>query len=124
MGKPNYVRPQHFNPKAGTGEAVRRTLALLDGKAVLESTDFVPRSTREGESKWFVGGLDWDTTEGDLRSFVASANVGRVVELHLFLDQFSKKSRGFAILRCVGDPTVLNGKTLQGRPITVTPWQG
>lgn len=108
--------------RCGDPEAARRVIAMLDGEPVLEPEPFVPRSRRDGDGKYHVSGLEWETTEADLREFLAP--FVRIVELHVFKDSFTGRSRGFAVLRCVGDATVLNGSALQGRMITIAPWQG
>jgi hypothetical protein len=49
-------------------------------------------------------------------------SVGTIIELHLFRDAFSNKSRGFAVLRCLGDAFVLQGQMFMGRELRIDNW--
>src|ERR1043165_3746611 len=74
-------------------------------------------------TKLFVGGLSFNTTENDLQD--AFAAHGTVSEVNLITDRMTGKSKGFAFVT-MGSPeeaqsaiTGLNGKTLDGRNLTV-----
>ena len=118
MGEHNSGGKRHLYPDEAKG---RRILALLNGKEILEpGPDFVPRNSRVGERKYHIGNIDYRATESELREFFSS--VGPIVELHLFRDAFNNQSRGFAVLRCVGDAFALNGAMFQGRELRIDRW--
>jgi cold-inducible RNA-binding protein len=73
--------------------------------------------------KLYVGNLSFETTENDLQDLFEPH--GTVNEVHLMLDRFTSKSRGFAFVT-MNDNTqanaataALNGRELNGRTITV-----
>jgi RNA recognition motif-containing protein len=74
-------------------------------------------------NKLYVGNLPFNTTETDLQDLFAQA--GPVNEVVLMQDKFTGKSRGFAFVTMATDQdataaiTQLNGKALDGRPLTV-----
>jgi len=74
-------------------------------------------------NKLYVGNLPFNTTETDLQDMFAQA--GPVNEVVLMQDKFTGKSRGFAFVTMATDQdatnaiTQLNGKALDGRPLTV-----
>src|SRR3954466_12312676 len=74
-------------------------------------------------TKLYVGNLSFNTTETDLQDMFAG--VGPVQEVTLMQDKFTGKSRGFAFVTMTseGDAqkaiTDFNGKTVEGRPLTV-----
>ena len=74
-------------------------------------------------TKLYVGNLSFNTTETDLQDLFAQA--GPVQEVTLMQDKFTGKSRGFAFVTMTteGDAqkaiTEFNGKTVEGRPLTV-----
>jgi len=74
-------------------------------------------------NKLYVGNLSFDTTEIDLQDTFAEA--GTVSQVALMQDKFTGKSRGFAFVTMSSDDeaqkaiSLFNGKTLQGRPLTV-----
>ena len=98
----------------------RRILALLDGKEILSPGPEFVSNSHQGERKYNIGNLSYDATEPDLRTLFAS--IGRVVECHLFRDSYSGESRGFAVLRIVGDAFVLNGHMFMGRELRIDNW--
>jgi RNA recognition motif-containing protein len=73
--------------------------------------------------KLFVGSLAWATTDDSLKEFFASA--GTVVSANVITDRESGRSRGFGFVEMSSDEEAkkaieeLNGKDLDGRPITV-----
>ena len=81
-----------------------------------------PQLTQMG-TKLYVGNLSFNTTETDLQDMFAG--VGPVQEVTLMQDKFTGKSRGFAFVTMTseGDAqkaiTEFNGKTVEGRPLTV-----
>src|SRR2546430_10370295 len=74
-------------------------------------------------TKLYVGNLSFNTTETDLQDMFAG--VGPVQEVTLMQDKFTGKSRGFAFVTMTTDAdaakaiTEFNGKTVEGRPLTV-----
>jgi RNA recognition motif-containing protein len=73
--------------------------------------------------KMYVGNLSFETTENDLQDLFEQH--GAVNEVHLMMDRFTGKSRGFAFVT-MNDGTqasaamsALNGRELNGRPLTV-----
>ncbi len=74
-------------------------------------------------TKLYVGNLSFNTTETDLQDLFAQA--GPVQEVALMQDKFTGKSRGFAFVTMATDQdaqnaiTQFNGKTVEGRPLTV-----
>lgn len=74
-------------------------------------------------NKLYVGNLSFNTTETDLQDLFAQA--GPVQEVMLMQDKFTGKSRGFAFVTMSSDADAanavsqFNGKTLDGRPLTV-----
>lgn len=74
-------------------------------------------------NKLYVGNLPFNTTETDLQDLFAEA--GPVSEVVLMQDKFTGKSRGFAFVTMATDADAanavnqLNGKALEGRPLTV-----
>lgn len=118
MGEHNSGGKRHLYPDEAKG---RRILALLDGEPVLgPGPDFVAQSSRQGERKFHIGNLSYDATEADLRTLFES--IGRVIEVHIFRDSYSGESRGFAVLRMVGDAFVLQGQMFQGRELRIDNW--
>ena len=74
-------------------------------------------------SKLFVGGLSFNTTENDLQD--AFAAHGTVSEVNLVTDRMTGKSKGFAFVTMSSPQeaqnaiTGMNGKVLDGRNLTV-----
>jgi RNA recognition motif-containing protein len=74
-------------------------------------------------TKLYVGNLSFNTTETELQDLFAQ--VGAVNEVTLMQDKFTGKSRGFAFVTMVNEAdaqkaiTEFNGKTIEGRPLTV-----
>src|SRR6202030_505687 len=74
-------------------------------------------------TKLYVGNLSFNTTETDLQDMFAG--VGPVQEVTLMQDKFTGKSRGFAFVTMTTEAdaqkaiTEFNGKTVEGRPLTV-----
>ncbi len=74
-------------------------------------------------NKLYVGNLSFNTTETELQDLFAQAGV--VSEVVLMQDKFTGKSRGFAFVTMASDAeattaiTQFNGKTVDGRPLTV-----
>ena len=74
-------------------------------------------------TKLYVGNLSFNTTETDLQDLFAG--VGPVQEVTLMQDKFTGKSRGFAFVTMTSEQdaqkavTEFNGKTVEGRPLTV-----
>jgi len=74
-------------------------------------------------SRLFVGSLAWGTTDDGLKEFFSS--VGEVVSAKVIFDRESNRSKGFGFVEMSSDDEAkkaideLNGKELDGRPITV-----
>jgi cold-inducible RNA-binding protein len=74
-------------------------------------------------TKLYVGNLSFNTTETDLQDLFAQA--GPVQEVTLMQDKFTGKSRGFAFVTMTAEADAqkaiadFNGKTVEGRPLTV-----
>ena len=75
------------------------------------------------ENRLFVGGLSFNTTENDLQD--ACAAHGTVREVSIVMDRETGKSKGFGFVTMGTEQeaqaviTGLNGKTLDGRSLTV-----
>jgi RNA recognition motif-containing protein len=75
------------------------------------------------ENRLFVGGLSFDTTENSLQD--ACAAHGTVREVSIVMDRETGKSKGFGFVTMGTEGeaqaviTALNGKTLDGRNLTV-----
>jgi len=73
--------------------------------------------------KLYVGNLSFETTENDLQDLFEQQ--GAVKEVHLIMDRFTGKSRGFAFVTmndsAQGSAAIsaLNGHELNGRALTV-----
>jgi cold-inducible RNA-binding protein len=73
--------------------------------------------------KMYVGNLSYETTENDLHDLFEQH--GTVNEVHLVMDQFTAKSRGFAFVTMDDGAqantamNALNGRQLGGRTLTV-----
>lgn len=73
--------------------------------------------------KLFVGNLDWNATEDDLRA--AFSPIGEIEEAVIIKDRMSGRSKGFAFVTYVndadGDTAIqqLNGQEMNGRKIVV-----
>lgn len=74
-------------------------------------------------TKLFVGSLSWNTTSEELNNFFAT--VGTVVSANVITDRDSGRSKGFGFVEMSSEEEAkkaieeLNGKELDGRPITV-----
>jgi len=73
--------------------------------------------------KIYVGNLSFETTENDLQDLFEPH--GAVNEVHLMMDRFTSKSRGFAFVTMNDDAqanaamSALNGRELNGRALNV-----
>ena len=73
--------------------------------------------------KLYVGNLSFETTENDLQDLFEQH--GAVNEVHLMMDRFTGKSRGFAFVtmndgaQASAAMSALNGRELNGRTLTV-----
>jgi RNA recognition motif-containing protein len=73
--------------------------------------------------KLYVGNLSFESTENDLQDLFEQH--GTVNEVHLLMDQFTNKSRGFAFVtmndggQANAAMSALNGRELNGRALTV-----
>jgi len=74
-------------------------------------------------TKLYVGNLPFNTTENELQELFSQA--GAVQEVMLMQDKFTGKSRGFAFVTMGSEQDAqnaisqLNGKTIEGRALTV-----
>ena len=73
--------------------------------------------------KMYVGNHSFETTENDLQDLFQRH--GTVNEVHLMMDRFTSKSRGFAFVtmndgaQANAAMSVLNGRELNGRALSV-----
>src|SRR5436309_14981946 len=73
--------------------------------------------------KIYVGNLSFETTENDLQDLLEQH--GAVNEVHLMMDRFTGKSRGFAFVtmndsaQAIAAMSALNGRELNVRTLTV-----
>ena len=73
--------------------------------------------------KMYVGNLSYETTENDLQDLFEQH--GTVSEVHLIMDRFTARSRGFAFVtmndggQASTALSTLNGGELNGRTLTV-----
>jgi len=71
----------------------------------------------------FVGNMNFQTTEGELRDFFAP--VGQVTRIHIAMDRETGRARGFAFVEMPNDDEAakaiaeLNGKELGGRNLKI-----
>jgi RNA recognition motif. (a.k.a. RRM, RBD, or RNP domain) len=97
----------------------RRVVASLDGADVLApGPEFV--HCRPSEIKYYVANIPYSSVESALRDFF-SARV-TVVEFHLFRDNATGASRGFAVLRAVGDAVAFDGAEFESRALRIERW--
>ncbi len=74
-------------------------------------------------TKLFVGSLSWGVNDDQLKDFFAAA--GTVVSASVITDRDSGRSKGFGFVEMSSDEEAqkaikeLNGKDLDGRPVTV-----
>jgi cold-inducible RNA-binding protein len=73
--------------------------------------------------KMYVGNLSFETTENDLQDLFEKH--GTVNEVHLMMDRFTSKSRGFAFVtmndgaQANAAMSAINGRELNGRTLNV-----
>ena len=73
--------------------------------------------------KMYVGNLSFESTENDLQDLFEQH--GTVSEVHLMMDRFTSKSRGFAFVtmndgaQANAAMSALNGRELNGRTLNV-----
>jgi RNA recognition motif-containing protein len=73
--------------------------------------------------KLFVGNLDWNTTDDELRELFAQH--GEIEEAVLVRDKFSNRSKGFGFVSYVNDAdadnavSALNNQDFKNRKLTV-----
>lgn len=96
-------------------------VASPDGADVLApGPEFVHRSRRPSEIKYYVANIPYSSIESALREFFAARVT--VVEFHLFRDNATGESRGFAVLRAVGDAVAFDGAEFEGRALRIERW--
>jgi RNA recognition motif-containing protein len=77
----------------------------------------------DNNKKLFVGGLNYSTTDDNLREFFASA--GTVESATVIIDRMSGRSKGFGFVEMATEEEAnaaieqMNGKELDGRTISV-----
>ncbi|XP_024016998.1 heterogeneous nuclear ribonucleoprotein Q isoform X1 [Morus notabilis] len=92
-----------------------------------EHHEVVKERRKRKEFEVFVGGLDKDATEGDLRKVFSA--VGEVTEVRLMMNPQTKKNKGFAFLRfstveqAKRAVTELKNPVIKGKQCGVTPSQ-
>jgi len=70
---------------------------LIEAAEEQEHHDVVKERRKRKEFEVFVGGLDKDATEADLKEVFSA--VGEVTEVRLMMNPQTKKNKGFAFLR-------------------------
>ena len=70
---------------------------MVDVEEEHHEVELVKERQKRKEFEIFVGGLDKDASEADLRK--AFAGVGEVTEVRLMMNPQTKKNKGFAFLR-------------------------
>jgi RNA recognition motif-containing protein len=74
-------------------------------------------------TRLYVGNLSYDTTEASLRE--AFSRLGDVVDVHVVIDRYSGRPRGFAFVtmatpeQAADAASRLNGAMFEGRPLKV-----
>lgn len=74
-------------------------------------------------TKLFVGSLSWNVKDDELNQFFSE--VGEVLSAKVITDRESGRSKGFGFVEMASDEDAkaaiekLNGKELDGRPVTV-----
>jgi RNA recognition motif-containing protein len=74
-------------------------------------------------TKLFVGSLSWNVKDDELQKFFSE--IGEVVSAKVITDRESGRSKGFGFVEMSSDDEAkaaiekLNGKELDGRPVTV-----
>lgn len=78
-------------------EHVGERSEMFDAAEEEEHHEVVNERRKRKEYEIFVGGLDKDATENDLRKVFSE--VGEVIEVRLLMNPQTKKNKGFAFLR-------------------------
>ncbi|GAB2290127.1 hypothetical protein Dimus_024412 [Dionaea muscipula] len=100
---------------------------LVDAVEEEEHHDVVKERRKRKEYEVFVGGLDKNATEKDLRKVFS--RVGEILEVRLMMNQRTKKNKGFAFLRFATIEqakravTELKNPVVNGKQCCVTPSQ-
>jgi RNA recognition motif-containing protein len=74
--------------------------------------------------KLYVGNLNYDTTEDNLRGLFAVH--GEVVNMNIIIDRYSGRSKGFGFIEMADDEaaqaaiSALNGQEVEGRQLRVS----
>ncbi|XP_019224504.1 PREDICTED: heterogeneous nuclear ribonucleoprotein R-like isoform X2 [Nicotiana attenuata] len=77
--------------------AGKEHVEMVDAAEEEEHHEVVKERRKRKEFEIFVGGLDKDATDGDLRKVFSK--VGEVIEVRLMMNSQTKKNKGFAFLR-------------------------
>lgn len=77
--------------------AGKEHVEMVDAAEEEEHHEVVKERRKRKEFEIFVGGLDKDATDDDLRKVFSK--VGEVTEVRLMMNSQSKKNKGFAFLR-------------------------
>ncbi|KAG8391488.1 hypothetical protein BUALT_Bualt01G0192900 [Buddleja alternifolia] len=91
-GVPEEVEHEEDHERAGQEHA-----ESVDAADEEEHHDIVKERRKRKEFEIFVGGLDKDATESDLRKVFSE--VGEITEVRLMMNPQTKKNKGFAFLR-------------------------
>lgn len=110
--------------KGGTDEEVQAAIerAMNPGKHRARMS----RSEGSSGTRLFVGNLDFDASEADLKELFSKAGY-TVVDARIVTDRQTGESRGFAFVGLSGDDNArkaiedLDGADLNGRPLRVNP---
>ena len=110
--------------KGGTDEEVQAAIerAMNPGKHRARMS----RSDGASGTRLFVGNLDFDASEADLKELFTKAGY-TVMDARIVTDRQTGESRGFAFVGLSGDDNArqaiddLDGADLNGRPLRVNP---
>ena len=74
------------------------------------------------ENKIYVGNLDYDVTEDDIRDLLESKEV-KVTDIKVIKDKYTGRSKGFGFVEVESDEILqkaieaLDGQSIKGRPV-------
>ncbi|KAK6162703.1 hypothetical protein DH2020_002544 [Rehmannia glutinosa] len=89
--------PEELEPEEDDEHGGEENAEMFDAAEEEEHHELVKERRKRKEFEIFVGGLDKDATESDLRKVFSE--VGEVTEVRLLMNPQTKKNKGFAFLR-------------------------
>ncbi|GFP90496.1 heterogeneous nuclear ribonucleoprotein q [Phtheirospermum japonicum] len=124
-GVPEELEPEEDNERVEEGH--EHPEMMFDAAEEEEHHEVVKERRKRKEFEIFVGGLDKDASESDLRKVFSE--VGEVTEVRLMMNAQTKKNKGFAFLRFATVEqakracTQLRNPVVHGKQCGVTPSQ-